>query len=153
MFLGRFDHAVDAKGRVAIPAQLRRDLGGDAVISIGPEGRLMLWPTAQAWQGHSDSLRLTAGTPAERRKLLSVSNSMTFPVDLDGQGRLLLSTMHREFAGIRERATFVGQMDHIEVLATEGWEEYTADVTRESFTELYDRVNPVGAAAPAPVPS
>jgi len=152
MFHGEYEHAVDVKGRVAIPAQFRRELAGDAVISVGPEGRLVIWPTAEAWNVHHASIRLTAGSPADQRRLESFTQARTGDVELDSQGRLLLGAVHRNFAGIRERATFIGMEDHIEVLATERWQEYTADLTPEFFTELYDRVNSTGAAAPGSAP-
>ena len=152
-FRGQFEHSVDAKGRVAIPAQFRRDLGGGAVISVGPGGRLVIWPTDDAWQAHRRGFRLTGGSPADQRDLLSFIQSRTWDIELDGQGRLLLSSVHREFAGIRDRATFIGMEDHIEVQAAERWERSSEKFTEERFTALYDLVNPVGAAAPTAAPS
>ena len=103
MLLGQFDHAVDAKGRVAVPAQFRPHLVPGAVVSIGPEGRLVIWPTA-TWEAHLRTLSITAGTPAEQRKYLRRVNAGTRDVELDSQGRLLLHPSHREFAAIGERA-------------------------------------------------
>jgi MraZ protein len=152
MLLGQFDHAVDAKGRVAVPAQFRPQLAAGAVVSIGPEGRLVIWPNP-AWEAHLRTLTITAGTPAEQRKYLRRVNAGTRDVDLDGQGRLLLHPSHREFASIRERATFVGMGEYVELCSTERWEEETRELTPDFFTELTDRINPMGFIAHAPVPS
>ena len=152
MLLGQFDHAVDAKGRVAVPAQFRPQLAAGAVVSIGPEGRLVIWPNP-AWEAHLRTLTITAGTPAEQRKYLRRVNAGTRDVDLDGQGRLLLHPSHREFASIRERATFVGMGEYVELCSTERWEEETRELDSRVLTELTDRINPMGLIAHAPVPS
>jgi len=152
MLHGQFDHAVDAKGRVAVPAQFRPQLVPGAVVSISPEGRLVIWPTS-AWESHLRSLTITAGTPAEQRNYLRRVNAGTRDVDLDSQGRLLLHPSHREFAAIRERATFVGMGEYVELCATERWEEETRELTPDFFTELTDRINPMGFIAPTPAPS
>ena len=152
MFEGQYDHAVDPKGRVAVPSAFRRDLAGGSVISIGPEGRLVIWPTP-TWEMHLRSLPVTAGTPAEQRIYLRQVHARTREVDLDAQGRLLLSQPHREFAGIAERATFVGMGEYVELCSTERWEIDSAQVTSDFFTELTDRINPTGAVAPPSAPS
>jgi MraZ protein len=152
MFHGQFDHAVDPKGRVAVPAQFRPQLAPGAVVSIGPEGRLVIWPTS-AWDAHLLTLPITAGTPAEQRTYMRRVNAGTRDVELDAQGRLLLHPSHREFAAIRERATFVGMGEYVELCATERWAEETRELTPEFFTELTDRINPMGLIAPTPAPS
>jgi MraZ protein len=152
MFLGQFDHACDQKGRVAVPASFRPDLAAGAVVSIGPEGRLVIWPAAR-FDEHLRTLAISAGTPAEQRHYLRRINGGTRPADLDAQGRLLLHPAHREFAKIRERATFVGMGDHIELCSTERWEEESWEDSPEFFTELADRVNPLGYITPTPAPS
>jgi len=152
MLLGQFDHAVDAKGRVAVPAPFRPQLAAGAVVSIGPESRLVIWPTS-AWETHLRHLTITAGTPAEQRKYLRRVNSGTRDVELDSQGRLLVHPSHRDFASIRDRATFVGMGEYIELCATERWEEEARELTPDFFTELTDRINPMGFIAPTPAPS
>jgi len=152
MLLGQFDHAVDAKGRVAVPAQFRPHLAPGAVVSIGPEGRLVIWPTS-AYEAHLRTVSITAGTPAEQRKYLRRVNAGTRDVELDSQGRLLIHPSQREFASIRERATFVGMGEYVELCSTERWEEEARELTPEFFTELTDRINPMGFIAHAPVPS
>ena len=147
MFHGQFDHAVDAKGRVAVPAAFRPQLASGAVVSIGAEGRLVIWPSAD-WDIHLRTLPITSGSPAEQRTYLRRLNAGTRDVELDFQGRLLLHPSHREFAGIRERATFVGMGNYIELCATERWEDEGRELTPEFFTELIDRINPLGLISP-----
>jgi MraZ protein len=152
MLLGQFDHAVDAKGRVAVPAQFRPHLAPGAVVSIGLDGRLVIWPSS-TWEIHLRNLTVTAGTPAEQRSFFRRMNAGTRDLELDAQGRLLIHPKHREFAGIQERATFVGMGEYVELCATERWEDEGRELTPEFFTELADRINPMGFIAPPPAPS
>ncbi|MGO8686935.1 MAG: division/cell wall cluster transcriptional repressor MraZ [Candidatus Dormibacteria bacterium] len=152
MLHGQFDHAVDAKGRVAVPAPFRPHLAPGAVVAPGLEGRLVIWPTA-LWDEHLRHLAITAGTPEEQRTFFRRINAGTRDVELDAQGRLLVHPSHREFAAIRERATFVGMGDYVELCATERWEEEGRDLTPEFLTQLADRINPMGFITPTPAPS
>jgi len=149
---GQFDHAVDAKGRVAVPAQFRPHLAPGAVISIGVEGRLVIWPTS-TWEIHLRNMTVTAGTPGEQRTYFRRLNANTRDVELDAQGRLLIHPSQRDFAGIRERATFVGMGEYVELCATERWEEEGRELTPDFFTDLTDRINPMGFISPPTAPS
>jgi MraZ protein len=149
VFLGQFDHSVDSKGRVAVPASFRPGLASGAVVSIGLEGRLVIWPTS-AFEEHLRTHPITAGTPAEQRMYQRALHAGTRPADLDAQGRLLLHPAHRDFAGIRDRATFIGMSDCIELCSADRWESDLQQLNAETFTELSDRINPTGLARPAP---
>ncbi|MHB8717443.1 MAG: division/cell wall cluster transcriptional repressor MraZ [Candidatus Dormibacteria bacterium] len=143
MFYGLFRHAVDAKGRVAIPAQFRRDLAG-AVVAPGSEARLVIRPAAE-WNEYVSQFQLTASTSAEERLFMRRLYAGARPLDLDAQGRMLLTPGHRRFAGITDRAVFVGLSNVVEVTSEEAWDAEEASNTPASFTELGDRV---GRAAP-----
>ena len=98
-FCGTYRHHIDEKGRVAIPAQLRRFLPEGSVVAPGPRPRLMIWPPEE-WAMQKDLFRRTAETPAQERRFMRrlTGNSSLFEVD--AQGRLLLSAQHRAFAQI-----------------------------------------------------
>lgn len=102
---------------------------------------------------HVGHLSITAGTPAEQRSYLRKINSATRDIELDGQGRLLLHPTHREFATIRDRATFVGMGEYVELCSTERWEQETSEGTSDFFTALADRINPMGFIPATPSPS
>ncbi|HXZ99410.1 MAG TPA: cell division/cell wall cluster transcriptional repressor MraZ [Candidatus Binatia bacterium] len=143
MFYGEYSHAVDAKGRTAVPSAFRPQLAAGAVVSMGAEGRLVIWPEA-TWTAFLLTHPITAGTPAEQRAALRPLFAGARDLELDGQGRLLLHPAHRRFASIGDRVTFVGMGQYIEVCSTERWEEETRNLTPEIFTELTDRINPLG---------
>jgi len=152
VFLGHHRHAVDAKGRVAVPATFRRDLARGAVISPGPEQRLVIWPET-AWNTYVEQLRMASGTGSDQRQYMRSLFARSRPVELDSQGRILLSDEQRGDAGIRERAVFVGVSDVVELVGEERWDREQSEVSGERFTELTDRVPQWGATSAPPSPS
>jgi MraZ protein len=146
VFYGSFRHSVDAKGRVAVPAQFRRELAG-AVVAPGAENRLVIRP-AQEWQDYEQHFRLTAATSADERKFMRNLYADARAVDVDAQGRMLLTPDHRSFAKIGSRAVFVGVSNVVEVVGEELWDAERDTFSPETFTELGDRVGRSGATAP-----
>ena len=89
-FCGTYRHHVDEKGRVAIPAPLRRFLPDGSVVAPGPDRRLMIWPPDE-WAIQKELFRRTAETPAQERRFMRRLTGNSYPFELDAQGRLLLS--------------------------------------------------------------
>lgn len=147
MFLGHFRHAVDAKGRVAVPATFRRDLAHGAVLSPGQEGRLVIWPE-EAWGDYVRRYRMAAPTRSDERAFMRILFARSKPVELDAQGRILFGDDHRRFAGIGDTAVFVGMGDCVEVVGEAVWDREQEHVDAGLFTELGDRINQPGAQAP-----
>ena len=139
MFLGSYRHQVDGKGRVAVPAQFRRGLPAGSVVSHGPEGRLVIRPPEE-WAALERNYRMTAESPREQRQYFRALYSSARPVELDGQGRILLDAEHRQWAGIEDRAVFVGVGGYVEIVGERTWDEENASMSQEAFTELNDRV-------------
>ena len=147
MFIGSYRHGVDAKGRVAVPAQFRKGLPPGSVVSIGAEGRLVIRPPEE-WTAVEQRFRLTSDTPADERRYLRALYASAREVELDAQGRLLLIDEHRRWAGISERAVFVGLGNCVEIVGEDVWDRENADLDPTAFTALGDRVTSA-AALPA----
>ena len=149
-FCGTFRHRIDEKGRVAVPAQLRRFLPEGSVVTPGPETRLMIWPHAE-WTAQIDRFLRTAETPAQERRFMRLLNASSSPFDVDAQGRLLLSAQQRTFAQIVDQVVFVGVGTGVEVIADELWQSEQADLSPDEFTQVWDLVHQRGtSASPSP---
>jgi MraZ protein len=144
VFFGSFRHAVDSKGRVALPAQFRRDLAG-AVLAPGAENRLVIRP-AQEWQDYEQRFRLTAESSAEQRLFMRHLYAAAREVEVDAQGRILLTPEHRSFAQIEDRAVFVGVSNVVEIVGEAVWDGESGGLDAQTFTELGDRVGRPGPA-------
>lgn len=122
MFLGEYEHTIDAKGRMAVPARFRSQLDHGAVISKGMGSCLSVY-TMERWD--EKSAELVAGKTSdelrdfERRIYPSASE-----VELDGQGRLVIPAKLRAYAGLDSEVTVAGVRDHFEVWDRASWQEY-----------------------------
>ncbi|HEY6469862.1 MAG TPA: hypothetical protein VI434_08840 [Candidatus Dormibacteraeota bacterium] len=149
-FCGTYRHRIDDKGRVAIPAQLRRWLPEGSVVAPGPETRLLLMPPDE-WAREMAQFRRTAETPAQERRFMRRLTGNAYLFELDAQGRLLLSARQREFAQIVDMVVFVGLGNSVEVTAEERWLAEQADLSPDEYTQVWDLVHQRGtSASPSP---
>jgi len=122
MFLGEYEHTIDTKGRMAVPAKYRARLDKGAVVSKGMGPCLSVY-TLERWEEKSDDLAAGLGNEElrdfERRIYPSASE-----VDLDAQGRMLIPAKLRAFAQLGNEVTVVGVRDHFEVWDRLAWQAY-----------------------------
>jgi MraZ protein len=151
-FFGTYRHRIDAKGRVAVPAQLRRWLPEGSVVAPGPERRLMIWPPEE-WRMQEERYRRTSETPAQERRFIRQLFGNTYPLELDSQGRLLLSSWQRDWAELGDTVVFVGLGNVVEIAGEKNWSEGQGELEPDAFTQLNDLVSQRGAAAAPPAPA
>ena len=108
MFMGQYEHTIDAKGRTIIPAKYREGLGETFIITRGLDGCLYLYPS-DAWQEFADKLQSLPST-LQNRKIQRQFLSKAMEVSLDKQGRILVPALHREMADLEKDVIFVGMM-------------------------------------------
>lgn len=122
MFLGEYEHTLDAKARLAIPARFRSQIGHGAVLSKGMGSCLSLY-TLEHWEQKSHELVAHMASDAlrdfERRIYPSASE-----VELDGQGRIVVPAKLRAYAKLEVNVTIAGVRDHIEIWDRETWITY-----------------------------
>lgn len=144
---GTFRHAVDSKGRVAVPVALRRGLPEGSVVTAGPDRRLVIWPP-DAWQREREAYLRTAESPSQQRRFMRQLSALpTSTFEVDAQGRLLLGSAQRSWAGIGEGAVFVGMTTYVEIVGEQLWDADNLELTPDEFTQLHDLVHRGGAAA------
>jgi len=126
MFLGDYQHTLDAKGRVSLPAKFRAELAGRLVVAKGFEGCLSVYSveefdrfvgTLMAKQDFDPEVRLL------RRKLTSGAQE----VELDSAGRISLTQQLREYAGLKKDVAVTGNGDRIEIWDSERWATYAGE--------------------------
>ena len=99
MFTGEYHHAVDDKGRVAVPARFRAELAGGALVSKWIDGCLAISPRA-AWDALAARAATLPVTDAGARTFQRFIFGTAFDADLDRQGRVVVPAVLREFAGL-----------------------------------------------------
>jgi MraZ protein len=122
MFLGEFEHSIDSKGRITVPAKFREWLDAGLVITKGIDPCLWLYPT-DAWAKLAEEigrLPLTDPKAREFRRQMFGGASGSTP---DKQGRVNLPPYLRGYANIDNQAVIVGLYDHCEIWNPEQWRQ------------------------------
>lgn len=136
MFLGEYEHNLDDKGRLAIPARFRDALGDGVVITRGFDRCLMGFPrdTWEKLAQQVSNLSLGQGDARNLRRLLFSGAS---DVVLDRQGRILIPQNLREYAELGEQAIVAGLNTHFEIWSGARWREVldALDVNAGAFAE------------------
>ncbi len=140
MFLGRYHHNLDEKGRLTIPAKFRNVLAEGAFLTQGFDRNLRLLTEADFETMAAQINRLSMTDPAIRqlRRLIFATAS---EVQLDRIGRTLIPQFLREFAGLENEVIIVGVGEAIEIWSPEVWAEQEsllldADANAQKFAEL-----------------
>lgn len=122
MLLGEYEHTIDAKGRVAVPARFRGQLDRGAVISKGMGACLSVYSLAR-WEEKSNELVANKASDElrdfERRIYPSASE-----VELDAQGRVVIPAKLRAYAHLETEVTVAGVRDHFEIWDRTTWQAY-----------------------------
>ena len=142
MFLGEYQHTLDAKGRLSLPAKFRGDVpGGRLVVSKGLEGCLYVTPADDYAETTRRVLESNDFDP-EARRLRRFFLSGASEVELDSAGRVALSAPLREYAGLEKDVTVIGAGKRIELWDTATWGTYNAETAANLETaaaELVDK--------------
>ena len=125
MFLGRYAHTIDAKGRIAVPARFREELAGGVVLTRGIDRCLALYPMA-AWQPLAEKVSALPISDPDARIFRRMVFAEAIDLELDGQGRILLPPDLRRYAEIERDAFVVGVNSSIEIWSPARWESVTA---------------------------
>jgi MraZ protein len=121
MFFGEYPYKVDEKGRVPLPPKFRRELKEGVILAKGMgEKCIAVYPIAE-WKRLSDSLAAKAVTPANLRKLNRAIFSSAFSTSFDGQGRITLPYLLRDYARIADTAIVVGANNRVELWSEDEW--------------------------------
>ena len=121
MFFGEYLYKVDEKGRVPLPPKFRRQMKDGVILAKGMgEKCIAAYPVAE-WERVSDSLAAKAVTQANLRKLNRAIFGSAFSTSFDGQGRVILPSPLREYAGIGDTAIVVGANKCVELWSEDEW--------------------------------
>jgi MraZ protein len=122
MFLGQYQHSLDDKGRLMIPARFRELLEGGAYVTQGFDRCLMVMTDPYFQQVYDNVNTMNLADPNARllRRLIFAN---AYPVEVDKVGRVLVPQNLRQFAGLNGEAIIAGQGDYFEVWTPAAWDE------------------------------
>ena len=120
--MGEYNHTIDAKGRLIIPARFRELLGEEFILTKGLDGCLSIYPM-DAWEVFETKLRALPLTNKNARTFTRFFVAGATNCELDKQGRILVPQTLREFAGLEKEVVLTGNLDRIEIWSKEKWSE------------------------------
>jgi len=121
MFMGEYNHTIDAKGRLIIPSKFREVLGDEFVVTKGMDGCLFVFDNKE-WQAFEEKLHTLPMMDKEARQFTRYFLAGAASVEVDKQGRILLPGVLREFADITKDAVLIGVGRRIEIWSKDRWE-------------------------------
>ena len=142
MFYGEYEHTLDNKGRVIIPAKFREIFKEHYVekffITRGLDQCLFVF-TEESWKAQEKKFREMPFTKGEARKFNRLYFSGACEVICDKQGRALIPDYLKSYAGISEDVVIIGVSDRIEIWAKEKWQEFF-DQNKGNFEDLAEKL-------------
>lgn len=134
MFMGEYQHNMDIKGRMIIPAKFRDTLGDTFVVTRGLDQCLFVYPM-QEWQVLERKLKQLPLTKKNARQFTRFFFSGAIECEVDKQGRVNIPQTLRTYADIEKECVIIGVSERIEIWAKDIWDVYVTE-SEASFAEI-----------------
>ena len=134
---GTYEHTIDAKGRLFIPAKLREELGDTFYLAMGVDACLAIYPQA-TWDRF---LEIYRAQPMSQSKVMRPLFANAVKCEPDSQGRIVIPQKLRKYAGLEKEAVIIGVHDRAEIWSADAWnaqeeEEMTPEMMAACMAEL-----------------
>lgn len=142
MFIGSFYHSLQAKGRLAIPARFRSNLGEQPILTRGLDSCLQLLPF-DIWSKLTQTLGNNPLEPQKQRQLRRWLANAATQAEFDNQGRILIPKNLRETAHLTKKVVITGSLDWVEIWDVETYHQHLDQVEANS-QDLVEQINSSG---------
>lgn len=134
---GEYQHNIDSKGRIFIPARLRDELGGVFYVTLSMEKCLSAY-SAESWKAFSDKVN---AMPYIKQRKMRPLFAYAAKCEPDAQGRVLIPQNLRDYAGLTKNVTVVGCNNHAELWDSEAWSAVNAlETTPENIAAVMEEL-------------
>lgn len=140
MFMGEYNHTIDTKGRMIIPAKLRESLGDGFVVTRGLDGCLFVFPN-ETWTEFEAKLNALPMTDKKARQFSRFFLRGAITPEVDKQGRILIPAVLREAAGLEKEVTMIGMGNRVEIWNPQRLEE---NATFDDIDEIAEHMAELG---------
>lgn len=124
--IGQYDHSLDVKGRIIMPAKLREDMGEKFIVTTGLDGCLFGFSMSE-WEKFEDKLKTLPITNKNARNFVRFFLSGATECELDKQGRFLIPAKLRDVASLDKDVAIIGAGTRIEIWNKDKWEEHNSE--------------------------
>ena len=126
MLIGEYEHSLDVKGRLILPAKIREDMGDKFIVTKGLDGCLFGF-SQNEWTNFEEKLKTLPLTNKNARDFIRFFLSGATECEIDKQGRFLITSNLREYATLEKDAIIIGVGTRIEIWNREKWKSYNSD--------------------------
>lgn len=138
MFMGEFQHQMDAKGRLIVPAKFREELSEHFVITRGLD-KCLFGYTLDEWQRIEEKLKTLPITKKDVRKFMRLFFSGAVEVEIDKQGRINIPTHLRSYADLTKECVVIGVSSRIEIWDAKSWQSFYEE-TESHYEEIAEEL-------------
>lgn len=131
MFIGEYQHSLDEKGRMSVPAKFRDELAKGLILTRGLDGCLWLY-TETEWEKIAEQ---TSQLPITQKKARSFGRfllSGAMDLKLDKIGRVIVPKYLADYAGIKNKVVVIGMRDRLEIWAEDKWNDFRVEMENNS---------------------
>ena len=121
MLIGEYEHSLDAKGRMIMPAKLRADIGEKFILSKGLDGCLFAF-SIQEWNNFEEKLKSLPLSDKNARSFVRFFLAGATECEIDKQGRFLIPNNLRVIANLEKEAIIIGVGTRLEIWNKEKWQ-------------------------------
>ena len=139
---GKYEHTIDAKGRIIVPSKIREGLGDSFIVTLGLDGCLYIF-SDDGWDKFTEQLEKLPGTKEIRQtKRYFMANAAQ--CDIDKQGRTLVPAALREKAGSDKEVVLVGMIDKVELWSKERFDAQNESIDSFSIESAAEKLGEFG---------
>ncbi len=142
MLIGQYEHTIDNKKRLALPAKFRGELGDKVIITRGVDGCLFVY-TEQEWQVASQKWSTLTISQTEARSFARMMLAGAMEVALDKLGRILVPDYLKDYAGLKKDVVICGLSNRLEIWDADKWETYKQEAEK-GVDEIVSKLGGLG---------
>ena len=134
LLMGEYEHSLDAKGRLIMPAKLRQDVGDKFILSKGLDGCLFAF-SMQEWLNFENKLKSLPLSDKNARSFVRFFLAGATECEIDKQARFLIPNNLRQAAKLEKEAVIIGVGTRLEIWNKETWQKCDEDISAEEIAE------------------
>ncbi|MGI6509409.1 MAG: division/cell wall cluster transcriptional repressor MraZ [Erysipelotrichaceae bacterium] len=139
MFSGQYLHNLDGKGRIAVPAKFRNELGDVAVVTRHADDCLAIY-SEKTWDIEEKRLYAMDRNKKNVRKYIDFRLSVLYKLNFDSQGRIYLPQDLIEAGKLEKECVFTGALDEIKLWSKDAWDKRVQDMEDVDMADLLEEL-------------
>ena len=132
---GKYQHSIDSKSRMSLPAKLREELGDSVYLIKGTDNCLVAY-SSEHWAAFEQKLKSESG--ARARALQRAICASAARCVVDEQGRIVIPQELKLYAGLENEATIVGIIDRAELWRPDKWQAFDESFTADDLASAME---------------